>query len=149
MEKWKRLVAARKKAKMTQEQLARICGVTLATYNRWETLKFQPNINQLKSISNTLHVSVDWLLYNDPISKNELDHTFAVLAIAEKVAEWTKGHEPEELPEGCARGGVPGLSKFFAEQLGIDEYYDYAEVLRFIQGYPEDDPFGLIPQEEN
>ena len=100
MEKWKRLVAARKKAKMTQEQLAKICGVTLATYNRWETLRFQPNINQLKSISSTLRVSIDWLLYNDPIAQSELDHTSAVIAIAEKVDEWLRGHEPEELPEG-------------------------------------------------
>lgn len=62
----KRLRAARKEKKLTQEQLAAKISVSPATIRNYEAGKrVQPTAAVLLGLSNALDVSVDWLLGND------------------------------------------------------------------------------------
>ena len=45
--------------------MATKCGVSASSCVRWELMQFQPNINQLKTISYVLGVPVGYLIYND------------------------------------------------------------------------------------
>lgn len=60
--KWIRLIEARKIRGYTQAQMAEACGVALLTYGRWESLKFEPSVSQIKSIAYFLEVPVGWLI---------------------------------------------------------------------------------------
>lgn len=66
--KWERLVEARKNKGITQKEMADYCQVAVSTVVRWEALTFQPSINQLKTLSTLLGVSVDWLISNDDLA---------------------------------------------------------------------------------
>ena len=57
----KRLVALRKRAKITQEKLARFMGVSRATIGHWETGKVEPDINALIRLSSYFGVTIDYL----------------------------------------------------------------------------------------
>ena len=57
---------ARVHAGMTQEELADALGVTNGTVSRWETGKISPSVSNLKRLSQSLGVSVGYLLDEDP-----------------------------------------------------------------------------------
>lgn len=58
-----RLLDARLKSKMTQEQLAHACGrKTCVTICRWEKGKTEPSIQDLANVCKILHVDANWLL---------------------------------------------------------------------------------------
>lgn len=50
----KRLTAFRKLRGLTQENLAEMCGVSLATISRWETGSLQPKPRNLKKLAEVL-----------------------------------------------------------------------------------------------
>ena len=52
----------RKEKNMTQEELARILGVTNKTVSRWENGNYMPDLSLLKPLSETLGVSLNALL---------------------------------------------------------------------------------------
>lgn len=52
----------RKEKKMTQEDLARVLGVTNKTVSRWENGNYMPDLSLLKPLSETLGVSLNELL---------------------------------------------------------------------------------------
>ena len=61
----------RKQNNMTQEQLGERVGVTNKTVSRWETGKYMPPIECLKSLSDLYQISINeiltgerWLLYS-------------------------------------------------------------------------------------
>lgn len=55
----------RKKAGLSQEQLAEKVDVTRQTISNWELNETTPNPEQLKLLSKTLNISIDELLDND------------------------------------------------------------------------------------
>lgn len=58
-----RIRAARKNAKLTQEKLARRCGVSHSVVSQWETGAVQAvSAQHLSAAARALGVSLDWLL---------------------------------------------------------------------------------------
>ena len=57
-----RLREARKKAGMTQEQLAEVLSVSRQAVTKWESDKGIPDVENLKLIAKVLDVSIDYLL---------------------------------------------------------------------------------------
>ena len=57
-----KLKEARKKAGMTQEQLANLLSVSRQAITKWESDKGMPDIENLKVLSKALEVSIDSLL---------------------------------------------------------------------------------------
>lgn len=58
----KKLKQARKKAKLTQEELALKLGISRSAIAKWETDKGLPDVQNLKVIAAILEVSIDYLL---------------------------------------------------------------------------------------
>ena len=70
----------RKAKEITQEKLADTLGVTGQTVSRWELGICYPDLELLPAIANFFGVSIDRLLSNDAISKeNDLLHFYKVL----------------------------------------------------------------------
>ena len=56
------IVCLRHDKKITQEQLAEFIGVTKASVSKWENGVSYPEIDKIIKISETFHVSTDYLL---------------------------------------------------------------------------------------
>ena len=61
----------RKEKSVTQEQIADVLGVSSQSISRWELSICYPDIELLPSIANYFGVTVDSLLSNDVLSKEE------------------------------------------------------------------------------
>ena len=57
-----KIIMARKKAGMSQIDLADAMGVSRQSVSKWETGEANPEIGKLTMLANTLNCSVDWLL---------------------------------------------------------------------------------------
>lgn len=57
-----KIYQCRKEAGLSQETLAEQIGVSRQSVSKWETGEADPEIAKLKLLSETFHVSVDWLL---------------------------------------------------------------------------------------
>lgn len=55
------LEAARVNAKLTQKELAKILGVSNVTVVNWESGKTEPNLSQLKKISELSGIPMDFI----------------------------------------------------------------------------------------
>lgn len=64
-----RLKAARKKKKVTAEQLADRLGVTKAAVSAWETDRAYPGVDNLIGICEYLDVSADYLLMGTEVER--------------------------------------------------------------------------------
>lgn len=60
----KRLVAVRKKRKMTQQQMADAIGIHVSQIKRYESGETQPSLEVLRKIALALNVSADLLLFD-------------------------------------------------------------------------------------
>lgn len=65
MDLGKKIIEMRKKAKLSQEQLAEKLDVTRQTISNWENGKFYPDIDALIKISKCFNISLDDLLSYD------------------------------------------------------------------------------------
>ena len=65
-----KIIMARKKAGMSQIDLADAMGVSRQSVSKWETGEANPEIGKLTLLANTLNCSVDWLLSesDEPLS---------------------------------------------------------------------------------
>jgi len=69
-----RIKAARKRAGLTQEQLAKKCEIATVTIGQYERNKRQPRIEQLQAIADVLNISFDNLLNIGKLpTKTEID----------------------------------------------------------------------------
>ena len=57
-----RLKEERKKAGLTQEEVAKLLGITRPAYTQYETDKTQPSIETAGKIADILKTSVDYLI---------------------------------------------------------------------------------------
>jgi len=62
---------ARKKAGLSQIDLAEILGVSRQSISKWETDESNPDISKLTTIAKTLTVSTDWLLSEEDVVQVE------------------------------------------------------------------------------
>lgn len=83
-----RIISARKKAGLTQEQLAATIGVKRAVISKYETGAIEPSISQLQKISDALNVSISYLLgANDDPDKSSFNSVAFDLAIREHIIQ--------------------------------------------------------------
>ena len=57
-----RLVAAREKSNLTQQDLAKRLGVKSSTIKSWENDNSEPRANRLSMLAGLLNVSITWLI---------------------------------------------------------------------------------------
>lgn len=53
------IAAARKNANISQVQLAKLLGISAATVNKWEKGESEPNMSQLRTISELSNIPMD------------------------------------------------------------------------------------------
>lgn len=138
--KWKRLIEVRKSYGYKQSDVAKKLGISMGSYSRWENLEYQPNLKQLKRLSEIFAVSIDWLLYNDPFASASPSHTRNVMKVALQAREW----ELSTLfgyPDDCEPKTLAGLIAYTIKKLDIDDYISAEEVERLFKGTPANDPF--------
>lgn len=63
----KRLQKARKHAKLTQEQLAKILGINRATISKYETGEISPPVEQMEAMANAFGITLGSLLTTETI----------------------------------------------------------------------------------
>ena len=56
-----RLIQARKKANMTQTEVAKELNITQTTLSKYETGRLEPNIELLTKIINLYEINANWL----------------------------------------------------------------------------------------
>jgi len=61
----KRLITLRKERSLTQQQMAEIVGVHVNSLKKYENEQAQPSLDALKKIALALHVSTDFLLFDE------------------------------------------------------------------------------------
>ena len=65
-----KILELRKQNHMSQEQLAEKIGVARQTISKWELGETSPDIEQSKKLAQIFQVSLDELVQNDIVSKN-------------------------------------------------------------------------------
>ncbi len=66
-----KIIYCRKKAGMSQIDLADVLGVSRQTVSKWETGESNPEITKLPTLAKALDVSVDWLLSDEELVREE------------------------------------------------------------------------------
>ena len=75
------LMELRKKKKVTQEQLAKFCGVTKASVSKWETRQTMPDVLLLPKLAAFFGISIDELLgYEVYLTKEQIHKIYEDLA---------------------------------------------------------------------
>ena len=81
-----RIKQARKKANLSQQQLANILGLSFMTIRRWESGDVSPRVEEIQNIAKALNTSVEYLL--DLQDKNQIKQQMdAALELADKSAD--------------------------------------------------------------
>ena len=84
-----KLMALRKKAGLSQEELAEQLGVSRQAVSRWELGATQPDAPNLLKLSDLFSVSIDWLLREGDTAEAEAAQTKAALQTEKE----QKGHK--------------------------------------------------------
>lgn len=66
-----RIAYARKKAGLSQIDLADLLGVSRQSVSKWETGEANPDINKIPELAKTLNVSIDWLFSEESIEQDD------------------------------------------------------------------------------
>lgn len=88
-----RIFVLRKSMGVTQEELARVLGVTNQAVSKWESAQCSPDIQLLPDIADYFGVSVDELMgHETPVSKNRVgniagEHLEAAMALLKEGGE--------------------------------------------------------------
>jgi len=61
----RRLIALRKERGLTQQQMADVVGIHVNSLKKYESEQAQPSLDALKKIALALHVSTDFLLFDE------------------------------------------------------------------------------------
>ena len=76
---------ARKALKMTQDELAEAIGANRVTISQYENKGYDPSAQALKRLAAALHTTVEELVANDPIRKEEGPDTGAPVGNLERM----------------------------------------------------------------
>ena len=105
-----KIIYSRKKAGMSQIDLADALGVSRQSVSKWETGESNPDITKLPTLAKVLNVSIDWLLSDeDPMEDNSAATDTAEIPKDSAYPEWV-----EHLPKL-----VSGLIKKFGWIYGV------------------------------
>ena len=107
-----KLKEARKKAGLTQEELAELIGISRAAVAKWETDNGLPDIENLKTVAGLLDVSVDYLLDDG----ESLD-----LSVTKKAIDLNKYGNGEKLSR---------MKKLEIKERIVRDTYPEAEIIR-------------------
>ena len=120
-----RLKEARKKARLSQQQVADHIGISQNTYSYWENGKYNVDSESLKKLSELFNVSIDYLL---GVSEEKTEqHTVTLTPKDEKDIEKTLEQMVADLNSGqdgpTFYGGNMELSEYDREVLtrSLDE----------------------------
>ena len=103
-----KLKEARKKAGLSQEQLADKLCVSRQAVTKWENEKGMPDIENLKAISELLDISIDSLLdYDSPISNT-------VLKEAINLDEYKKSGKCRSKQDACVKEKYSHATEIYA-----------------------------------
>ncbi|MBQ5543292.1 MAG: helix-turn-helix transcriptional regulator [Erysipelotrichales bacterium] len=107
-----KLKEARKKAGMTQEQLANLLSVSRQAITKWESDKGMPDIENLKVLSKALEVSIDSLLDDG------------------SVLDLTVTQKPIDLRKYGDTGKLSRIKKLKIKEQMVREEYPDAQIIR-------------------
>lgn len=108
----KRLKELRKKANLTQKDMADYFGTSQPSYQAWESGKRKPNSESLDKIANFFNVSTDYLLGNTDIKNPKIiDDDKLERVIDESLGYNGKPATPEE------RESIKEILKAYLESL--------------------------------
>ena len=107
-----KLKEARKKAGMTQEQLANLLSVSRQAITKWESDKGMPDIENLKVLSKALEVSIDSLLDDG------------------SVLDLTVTQKPIDLRKYGDTGKLSRIKKLKIKERMVREEYPDAQIIR-------------------
>ena len=83
-----KIMTARKKAGMSQIDLADVMGVSRQSVSKWETGEANPEITKLKQLADALNVSVDWLLSEEDTEENASRERTETVSAGQTYPEW-------------------------------------------------------------
>lgn len=129
-----KLKEARKKAGISQEQLSEKLGVSRSAVAKWETDNGIPDIDNLKTVSRLLNVSIDYLLDNGK-SIDEL-----VMREPYNLSEYGKGDKGKR-KDCVVRDKFPDAKIYTL--LGEEKLTKGEKVIDNVLGIFTDAPFGI------
>ena len=83
-----KIAALRKKANLTQEELADVLNVTRQSVSRWEAGEAYPDMNKIGKLADILGTNCDYLLRNDVTSDGEKIKVVAETSRVEKYIDF-------------------------------------------------------------
>lgn len=93
----KKIIYSRKKAGLSQLDLADALGVSRQSVSKWETGESNPDITKLPALAKALGVSVDWLLSEDAPAEEKAPAPDTATTIQERVyPDWVE-HLPKSI----------------------------------------------------
>jgi len=87
-----RIGRAREMADMTHEEAAQQLGVTLETWENWESDREEPRANRLAMLAGFLNVSAAWLLHGIGESPNTADYSEIAQELNARLSEVEELH---------------------------------------------------------
>ncbi|MDJ0613817.1 MAG: helix-turn-helix transcriptional regulator [Rhizobiaceae bacterium] len=87
-----RIGRAREMADMTHEEAAQQLGVTLATWENWESDREEPRANRLTMLAGFLNVSTTWLLHGIGEAPSSDEYSEIAQELNSRLAEVEKLH---------------------------------------------------------
>ncbi len=69
-----RLKLLRMQSDLMQKEIAQILGVSVRTFQGWETARTEPNIEKLIQLADLFHVTVDFLVGHDSLEESSGEH---------------------------------------------------------------------------
>ena len=93
----KKIIYSRKKAGLSQLDLADALGVSRQSVSKWETGESNPDITKLPALAKALGVSIDWLLSEDAPAEEKAPAPDTATTIQERVyPDWVE-HLPKSI----------------------------------------------------
>ena len=92
-----KIIYSRKKAGLSQLDLADALGVSRQSVSKWETGESNPDITKLPALAKALDVSIDWLLSEDDPAEEKVPAPDAANIMQDKVyPDWVE-HLPKSI----------------------------------------------------
>ena len=105
-----KIIYLRKKAGMSQIDLADELGVSRQTVSKWETGESNPEITKLPQLAKTFDVTVDWLLSEEePVTQKEASSAPKQTASGQHYPEWLNRLPKVTLPLVKKYGWIVGV----------------------------------------
>lgn len=109
-----RMKEARKAAGLTQEQLAKECGVATITIRQYEACKREPRLKQFELIAEILGIDINWLMHGKTLEQRDQE-------IKDMVAEKFRGMALRKMTD--AESHKAGFLQFHSAEDRLAHFY--------------------------